>query len=124
MYNHSKSQQCFKIFYSQKTGYNWMSIKIKNWNFLKFKEDVSNFVQKELRVKEEILIDMLKEATPIDTGKAREGWTVTDEGLENDVEYISELNDGTSKQAPARFIEKTLLAHRDVTPSGIIVRNK
>ena len=54
-------------------------------------------------------------ATPIDTGRAREGWEISEVKkdkdrvyitLSNDVPYIQALNQGHSQQAPARFIEK------------------
>jgi len=56
--------------------------------------------------------------TPVKTGKARRGWqsdNVKDiDGysgavIVNDVEYISYLNNGSSKQAPAYFIEQVLI---------------
>ncbi|KAA9018298.1 HK97 gp10 family phage protein [Sphingobium limneticum] len=54
-------------------------------------------------------------ATPIRDGTARRGWVSTtpskpyEEGvIENNVEYISSLNDGSSKQAPANFVENVV----------------
>lgn len=50
----------------------------------------------------------LMRATPVDTGRARNGWQLTpgDEPvIENQVPYIGVLNDGHSKQAPAMFVE-------------------
>lgn len=51
-------------------------------------------------------------ATPVDTGRARQGWQaetpskIGDEGhIINDVPYIDVLNNGHSTQAPAGFIE-------------------
>ena len=48
-------------------------------------------------------------ATPVDTGRARAGWTVDtgpqDPVIENVVPYIGVLNDGHSQQAPAGFVE-------------------
>ena len=69
-------------------------------------------------------VEALKEATPVDTGKARDGWRYENGAIVNDVEYIDRLNQGTSKQAPARFIEQTLLAQEGVSPSGTIVRSQ
>ena len=69
------------------------------------------------------LVEELAAATPVDTGEAKSGWRVEGDSIVNDVEHILPLNDGTSKQAPARFIERTLLAHKGVTPSGTIVRS-
>jgi len=79
-----------------------------------------------------ILIEDLRLATPIDTGYARSQWTYTvndsnTSGLaygvrtnflnlfnlsytvKNDAEYIVYLNQGSSKQAPKFFIEKTII---------------
>ena len=79
----------------------------------------------------------LKAATPVDTGRARNSWIATQnptsfrnslqaggssgllstpskEKLEqyyitNGVPYIADLNAGSSRQAPARFVEKTIM---------------
>lgn len=70
------------------------------------------------------MIQDLKEATPVDTGEARDGWRIEGSSIVNDVDHIGSLNEGSSQQAPARFIESTVLAHKDVSPSGIIVADK
>lgn len=70
------------------------------------------------------LVNNLKERTPIDTGAARDGWKINKGKIENEVDYISFLNEGYSKQAPARFIEATLLSDPQVKPAGIIVKYK
>jgi hypothetical protein len=67
------------------------------------------------------LIEALKEATPVDTGRARDGWKLQDGKIINEVEYIEELNAGSSKQAPSHFIERTLLANGNVNANGVIV---
>lgn len=69
------------------------------------------------------LIYKLKEATPIDTGEAKEGWKRDGDAIVNEVEHISYLNEGSSRQAPALFVEQTVLAHKGVRPSGMIVKN-
>ena len=62
------------------------------------------------------LLDDLRAATPRDTGEAANGWSATRVGaafgsgeqvanITNPVEYIQRLNQGSSQQAPARFIE-------------------
>jgi hypothetical protein len=69
-------------------------------------------------------IKALRETTPVDTGEARDGWYIDEKGnLVNEVDHISKLNDGHSKQAPAFFIEQTLLTRKGVRPSGTIVRS-
>jgi hypothetical protein len=65
---------------------------------------------------------LLADATPVDTGRARDGWRVDGKNLVNDVEYISALNEGHSPQAPSHYIEITLLHVEGVTPNGIIVQ--
>lgn len=51
--------------------------------------------------------------TPVDTGEAMRGWnTAVIDGkvyINNDVPHIAILNEGHSKQAPAYFVERTLL---------------
>jgi len=68
------------------------------------------------------IIAALKAETPVDTGNARDNWFLEKNVIVNNVEYIQQLNEGTSQQAPAYFIEKTLLAQKGVRPSGTIVR--
>lgn len=68
------------------------------------------------------LLNDLVLATPIDTGNARESWNLSVEKdfiIKNDAEYIEYLNEGSSKQAPARFIESTALKYGK--PLGMIV---
>lgn len=70
------------------------------------------------------LLTDLREATPVDTGEARDSWTatVTKPGIvrvENHTEHIKYLNEGSSKQAPAHFIERTAMKHGK--PLGAIV---
>ncbi len=84
----------------------------------KIKENLENI--KDIRVKE--IVSSLQDATPVDTGNARAGWHYENSAIVNDVEYIDILNQGTSKQAPSNFIEKTLLAQKNVLPNGVIVK--
>ena len=86
--------------------------------------EAKEVIEKEMPKRKNELVEALRNATPIDTGKARAGWETTKSGIDNNVEYIDNLNNGTSKQAPPYFIERTLLSHRGVLPSGIIVRRK
>jgi hypothetical protein len=66
----------------------------------------------------------LKEDTPVDTGEARDGWVIVGDAIENPVEHIVPLNEGTSKQAPAHFIERRILQNPKLIVTGAIVRNK
>ena len=70
------------------------------------------------------LVNELKDNTPVDTGHARDSWTSNSNSITNDADYISELNAGSSKQAPSHFVEKTLLAHSGIKPNGVIVKSK
>ncbi len=88
----------------------------------KIRREVSEKKSEALEKTKLSLVESLKEATPVDTGNARDSWKVTPEGIVNDAPYIPELNEGSSAQAPAYFIEKTVLAHPNVVPNGTIVR--
>ncbi len=68
------------------------------------------------------LLTALQEATPVDTGNARDSWEITDKGIVNTAPYITSLNEGSSAQAPVHFIEKTVLAQPNIVPNGQIVR--
>ena len=54
--------------------------------------------------------------TPVDTGAARDGWQIDlDDPLNpeitNNLPYITRLNDGSSKQSPAGFIDAIVDKH-------------
>lgn len=68
------------------------------------------------------LVADLKEATPVDTGNARDHWVLEGNRIVNTVEYIEDLNRGSSKQAPEFFIEKTVLKNPAIQPKGSIVK--
>lgn len=70
----------------------------------------------------------LAAATPVDSGEARSRWKVKSifgkaYVVYNDSPYIGKLNQGSSSQAPARFIEKVVLASAVTRPVGIIVNS-
>jgi HK97 gp10 family phage protein len=71
------------------------------------------------------LVKALEDATPVDTGYASSRWKAEIIGdkavITNDAPYIDELNRGSSQQAPAFFIEKTVLENKKVVPNGTIV---
>ena len=54
------------------------------------------------------LLIELRAATPVATGRAREGWRLTETGIRNDVPYVARLNAGSSRQAPAGFVEAAI----------------
>lgn len=96
------------------------SIKFKG-AMVKLKKDLSAAAIKHKNVIISEAIDRLKPATPVDTGEARDGWMTNGSSIENTVEHISQLNEGSSKQAPSLFIEKTLMGIKGVKPNGVIV---
>lgn len=62
----------------------------------------------------------LSRATPVDTGRASRNWDVRDirRGtirVNNSLDYVQYLNQGSSQQAPARFVENTVDAMRVLT---------
>lgn len=71
------------------------------------------------------LVESLKDATPIDTGAARDSWKLSEDGskIVSDCEYMDRLNSGSSKQAPAHFIEQTILENNDVIVHGSIIES-
>ena len=83
-------------------------------------------VKKQLKSSCERMVEDLKEATPVDTGRARDSWKIEEtQGMryplvvKNNVPYIERLNAGSSKQAPSFFVERIALQHGK--PDGTIV---
>ena len=96
-------------------------------------EDEIGIVARGLTQEEaEDLLDNLKQATPIDKGNARNSWSInsptetfdkeTEITITNSAEYIEQLNQGSSRQAAPRFIERETL--KLFEPNGIIVKRK
>jgi len=85
-------------------------------------------IEKGVRKTSAKIVRRLQEATPVDTGEARSGWSVLPSMdrkhlyVTNPVEHIARLNDGTSRQAAPRFIEKTILSISGLRPAGSIIR--
>jgi hypothetical protein len=70
------------------------------------------------------MIVSLRSVTPVDTGFARSSWSSEKVSPDtrlviNTADYIEYLNQGSSKQAPARFVEAVALAYGK--PQGTIV---
>lgn len=89
-----------------------------------FKRQFKDFIAERAKERVQEMVAALSEATPLDTGLARSKWAYRQPSCEkfviiNSVEYIKYLNAGTSKQAPAFFVEKT--AMRFGKPRGVIV---
>ena len=49
-----------------------------------------------------------KDETPVDTGRASRGWRRKKQDVINNVEYITHLEDGHSKQAPSGIAIPTI----------------
>lgn len=92
----------------------------------KLKDTHSKYVARDSKGILDAAIARLKSTTPVDTGNARDGWMLDEKGkaIVNSVEYISDLNDGASDQAPSHFVEAALLADPNIKPGGIIVTLK
>ena len=99
--------------------------------------DASRFIADELRTRSLQALADVKLATPVDSGRARNSWhvgyteeyrdsisspgvtilTQSDEVREivvtNGTDYIQLLNDGSSIQAPTKFIEQAFLRYFD-----------
>jgi hypothetical protein len=72
--------------------------------------------EKQFKEKTTKLVEDLKEATPVETGLARDSWSLEIENgttavISNSQDYIGTLNSGSSKQAPRYFIERTILSN-------------
>jgi len=110
--------------------------------FAKIDEETKEAVNSLSRLQAFDTMNKIKSRTPIDTGRARNSWNLTtnpvgfrdaksggpapstlppisDKKIEtlyltNGTPYIENLNQGSSRQAPARFIESTVLENYSV----------
>jgi hypothetical protein len=102
-----------------------MKISLENITktFITLEKDLKDEQKSKEKIIVNKLLEDLRSKTPIDTGLARKSWiqhqTVDGFKLENTTEYIEHLNNGSSKQAPKYFIEKTAIEYG--TPLGQIV---
>ena len=104
-------------------------IKVKLKNVKREIEKAETLLLEEAKIKSRVkamtFLEDLKAATPIKTGRARRSWRLrrirSTTGKEfvieitNNTSYIDDLNRGSSRQAPPRFIELTALQHFTVT---------
>lgn len=94
--------------------------------FKKLFQTREKLTQEQARLDVSKMVNDLKQATPIDTGLAQQSWKTIELPntfvVENTTEYIQYLNEGSSKQAPARFIESIALKYG--VPLGTIVEVK
>lgn len=105
----------------------FMKMKITGINdtFAKLAIQLEDANMKELRRVSKLLVADLRDTTPVDTGLARDSWKTETVGktirISNDVEYLKYLNEGSSKQAPAHFVEKAAIKYG--TPLGAITES-
>lgn len=71
-------------------------------------KDFNNKSDKFIKAVMDDVNEVAKRETPIDTGQARRGWRRNKKDVVNNVEYITELEDGHSKQAPSGIARPTL----------------
>jgi len=101
-----------------------INISVKGYLFRELKAELKREADlKVLKTKVKVM-KKLAELTPVDTGEAQRGWRVVNDAIVNEVEHIEELNNGSSQQAPKRFIERALLTDVVVRPNGIMVKVK
>lgn len=94
--------------------------------------DLSQEISREIREATLAAFGDVVQATPVDTGNARNSWrlnqtletnaSVPYQGyrVENTTAYIQTLNDGSSAQAPPRFIEQSFLRYFDEVAVEVI----
>jgi hypothetical protein len=89
-------------------------------------QEVKRLANDDIESKIDYATKTLREVTPVDSGVARAGWKnqktknsneLVEAKIINDVEYISILNNGHSKQAPKYFIEQVLITIGILTPN-------
>ena len=104
-----------------------VSIEIVNFDqeLKRIEEEIANLANLKIDERIDYAEKNLKIVTPVDTGKARAGWSSSKkydkygfrEGLVfNKVDYIDILNKGHSRQAPRYFIEQVLIKIGVITP--------
>lgn len=80
---------------------------------MKFRpEDVMKDINKKSKNFISAVMDDVKRVaareTPVDTGRAQRGWRRKKQDVLNNVEYITHLEDGHSKQAPSGIARPTI----------------
>ena len=107
---------------------NKISLEVVNFKkeLARIEQEVKDIANLDILAKMTYATEQLRIVTPVDTGTARAGWeqlTIPEQDgtvggiIKNDVEYISVLNDGHSKQAPKYFIEQVLVQIGILTPN-------
>ena len=106
-----------------------ISIKLKNVSseILKLRQAVRKEAESKLEAVCKEAVRDLKANTPVDTGLARDSWSLRKTldpfapfQISNSAPYIDILNAGHSKQAPSYFVEATMLKYGNA--AGAIVQ--
>lgn len=76
-------------------------------------EEIEKIVKKEIEFLADTYQSEVKKRTPIDTGRARRGWskrsaTGNNKEIRNKIPYIERLEGGYSKQAPRGFVNQSI----------------
>lgn len=96
-----------------------VSLKNVEAEFSRIRKEVKAEASKKLIPIAAAIVKELKEVTPVDTGNARDKWSLNGNVIYNTAPYIINLNEGSSKQAPSHFIEAVCMKHGK--PKGAIV---
>lgn len=95
-------------------------------------KEASRIANHELEKRVEHATEALASVTPVRTGYARSRWDYDmkrhgDEvygEISNDAHYIGKLNQGTSQQAPAYFIEQVLMTVGELSSPVVDYKNE
>jgi len=101
---------------------NKVSLEVVNFKqeLKRIEQEVLDLAEAGLHERVEYATKQLRVVTPVDTGEAREGWEYETTSLKkilglediavirNEVDHVTYLNQGSSKQAPKYFIEQVL----------------
>jgi hypothetical protein len=84
------------------------------FNRIALKKQIEADFEQQFKQKTTKLVRDLEDATPVDTGLARDSWSIEFDSknnaiIKNSQDYVEILNRGTSKQAPRFFIETAIL---------------
>lgn len=79
---------------------------------------VSKEIDEAFLNKKKEICENIKKITPVKTGRLKEGWKVTDRGIENDVSYASHVSENN------KYVEIATISTEGVKANGTIIRSK
>lgn len=86
-------------------------------------EGLSARLQKKVEEVQDIFLnnclESIKAKTPVDTGRARDGWYISDKQILNDVPYVPYLEMGTEKMRPFAMVASTVANKDDLLARAI-----